>query len=623
MTQAQQQLQQSQHQKHGSSSSSTASPSSSSLVAPGARPPSSSTGGLPGLSALYTGSLPPLIRSGIASLDPRLESARQTHLLSNALKALNIDHEATARETKSAATQTFKWGQDLALHPSSATSKDGPRLDGSCDPALVDITDRFAYILSTIGDLEASHVKRAEAARKEFKDIARAESELSSRREKRVKLHKELLSLVPERAKPSSSKKIAELESQLKTLEAEDKAAEEAFGKLRRQKFQSSYSKHMDSLIELGEKLACAARHGKLLASMVPSDETPVFPAAALAGSKGWTGSEQTAQVRFALDPALRALQIDYSPAQLGADKTIAGGSVQSSAATMSDAASSYAESHAAEIAEADRTQEAVISELSKPSAAGPTGATLGAAPPLPRLDSASSLGTSPAPDPVAPNPMTARLNMEPTPRLPTSPGLDPADSNAGTAASTSPAPPAAAADATHEPSPFAPPEEVTVAETGAAIFGTGGPKTGVLGVPRRKSTAPTGAGISPGVSSSSAAPPPLPPSSTSTSSAAAAKSAEAASERLRAEQAEVEATAERQRLYNRTPGVAPPLSGAASTSTGAPTMVNARLRRDGTIVRRGERDWVAAESEDLPPYTLEDDGTTQTRRPQIGRAHV
>ncbi|KAE8227833.1 hypothetical protein CF326_g7256, partial [Tilletia indica] len=106
MAQAQQQLQQ-QQQKHaaataaagGASSQATspmpASSSSQQLISTGnTRPTASSnnSSSLPGLAAFYTGSLPPLIRSGIASLDPRFESARQTHLLSNALKALNIDH---------------------------------------------------------------------------------------------------------------------------------------------------------------------------------------------------------------------------------------------------------------------------------------------------------------------------------------------------------------------------------------------------------------------------------------------------------------------------------------------------------------------------------------------------
>ncbi|KAK0550119.1 hypothetical protein OC846_003075 [Tilletia horrida] len=613
--QAQSQLQQ-QQQKH-SSSSSTAAPGSSSssqqLVSSGTRP-SSNTSSLPSLSALYTGSLPPLIRAGIANLDPRFESTRQSHLLSNALKALSIDHEATARETKSVATATFKFGQDLSPTPvasSASAASASSRLDGSCDPALVDITDRLAYVLSTIGDLEAAHVKRAESARKEFKDISRAEVELNSRREKRIKIHKELLALVPERAKPASAKRIGDLEAQLKSLEAEDKASEEVFGKLRRQKFQSSYSKYMDSLIELGEKLACAARHGKTLTSLIPVDETPVFPAAALAGAHSWNGTAQTAQVRAAIDPALRNLQIDYAPASL-TNVAVSGSTTGSIESGPNSATAGYAESHATEIAEADRTQAAVVNELSSTAphatAESRTDSLQIPPPPLNRIDSGSSYGVSPSGG--ASSPIAARLNMGPTPHLPMSPPLPSggaaavgsSDASAGIAPGSTGGDGGASAApgiASDERSPHAPPEDVTVAETGAAIFGTGGPKTGTLGVPRRRSSAvPSGSASSPSPAATGAP-----------SSAAAAKSAEAAAERAAAEQAEVVAAAERERAMNRASlsGHAGAIPAAAPVPASVAPAVHARLRRDGTIVRRGEPDWAAAETEDLPPYTVED----------------
>ncbi|KAE8264549.1 hypothetical protein A4X09_0g6937 [Tilletia walkeri] len=626
VAQAQQQLQQ-QQQKHaaaaGTSSPGTspmpASSSSQQLTSTGNTRPavsSNNSSSLPGLAAFYTGSLPPLIRSGIASLDPRFESARQTHLLSNALKALNIDHEATARETKAAATATFKWGSDLS--PLATSTSSPARLDGSCDPALVDITDRMAYVLSTIGDLEAAHVKRAEAARKEFKDIARAESELSSRREKRVKVHKELLALVPERAKPSSSKRIGELEAQLKSLESEDKSAEETFGKLRRQKFQSSYAQYMDSFVELGEKLACAARYGKLLATMVPADETPVFPAASLSGVKGWDGAHRTAQVRSAIDPALHSLQVNHSLPNLDSTGT------SSAALPAPVPVESYADTHAADIAEADRTHQAVLAELANaPSSTDSAGNTLHAPPPLNRFDSGSSYGASPSNPTVgtgagaSASPIAARLNMGPTPHLPPSPMAPTSATNDPSSASAqgdnSAVPPALNPDAPDPTSPHAPPEDVTVAETGAAIYGTGGPKTGTLGVPRRKSAVPGSTAAPPSSSSNpftsnSALPSTTGPSPATAppSSAAAAKSAEAAAERLAAEQADVQARAERERASHRASYVAvPPAVGGGGG--GQMPAVHARLRRDGTIVRRGEADWAAAENEDLPPYTVQD----------------
>ncbi|CAD6884678.1 unnamed protein product [Tilletia controversa] len=657
VAQAQQQLQQ-QQQKHGTASSSQSSPpasasSSQQLISSNTqntRPASSTTSGLPGLSALYTGSLPPLIRSGFASFDPRFESARQTHILSNALKALSIDHEATARETKAVATATFKWGADLSPNASNSSSFSSagttapPRLDGSCDPALVDIADRMAYILSTIGDLEAQHVKRAESARKEFKDIARAEAELSSRREKRVKLHKELIALVPERAKPSSAKRIGDLEVQLKSLESEDKAAEEAFGKLRRQKFQSSYANYMDSFVQLGEKMACAARYGKLLTSLVPADEAPIFPAAALAGVKGWDGAQRTAQVRASIDPALRSLQIDYAPPTLDSTSNTITAPLASATAPADPTAAatkpvgSYADTHAADIAELEQAQQAAVHELANAPAAGtgtahsstdtePVKDHLTAPPPLNRFDSGSSYGppSSPPLHPAAgpgtgtgTTSMTSRLNMGPTPHLPPSPLTTAADTSAtgSDATATTTNPPAVNPDAPDPTSPHAPPEDVTVAETGAAIFGTGGPKTGVLGVPRRKSAVPgspslplssgSGSGAGAGVGAQTPAPYGSP------SAAAQAKSAEAAAERLAAEQADVEARAERERAARRvssSAAAAAPLAGdgGEAAAGGGAGPVHARLRRDGTIVRRGEADWAKAENEDLPAYTPED----------------
>lgn len=78
----------------------------------------------------YTGSLPHVLRHGVASLDPRFESTRSLHVMRGALKAVVIDGQALARETKTAAAKTFKWGQDHARQD---------RVDGVADEPLADM----------------------------------------------------------------------------------------------------------------------------------------------------------------------------------------------------------------------------------------------------------------------------------------------------------------------------------------------------------------------------------------------------------------------------------------------------------------------------------------------------
>jgi hypothetical protein len=78
----------------------------------------------------YTGSIPHMLRHGMATVDPRYEYNRSFHQLSGKLKALRIDFEATTRETKAVATTTCRWGQDQL--PEN-------REDGAGDEALADM----------------------------------------------------------------------------------------------------------------------------------------------------------------------------------------------------------------------------------------------------------------------------------------------------------------------------------------------------------------------------------------------------------------------------------------------------------------------------------------------------
>ena len=79
-----------------------------------------------------------------------------------------------------------------------------------------------------------------EESRADLKRVQKAEMELAPKRAARVKIHKELITLLPERAKVTSTK-IAPLEAQLEALEGDDKELEEELGKLKRDALKSSY----------------------------------------------------------------------------------------------------------------------------------------------------------------------------------------------------------------------------------------------------------------------------------------------------------------------------------------------------------------------------------------------
>jgi hypothetical protein len=66
----------------------------------------------------------------MASVDPRFEYNRSFHQLSGKIKALRIDYDGMARETRGVATATCRWGQDQLSEN---------REDGAGDEALADM----------------------------------------------------------------------------------------------------------------------------------------------------------------------------------------------------------------------------------------------------------------------------------------------------------------------------------------------------------------------------------------------------------------------------------------------------------------------------------------------------
>lgn len=436
-------------------------------------------------SSFYTGSVPHLLRHGIASVDPRYESTRQFHLLSQAVKGFNIDHEAAGREAKNLAKATFTWGQHHLPEK---------RDDSVGDEVLVDVTDRLAYVWHEIGQLETAHSQSAEQARNRLKRFEKAEMELGQRRAARNKLKKELHALVPERAMSAGSERAQEAEKRLKDLIDDDQADEESLSRTKRESLKEGYSAMFDSLIELGEKMALVARYGKLMTTLIPTDKSP-FPATVKPRGETvplWEGAARTAEVRAALASALTSFRPDLSVPSLPSEAALSSGTSLGRADTVS-----YAVSHRAELQRDEAASDAA------------TPATVASAAPASPRRSSLSLDRNDRLQPASAdgNGSTQKLNLSPStlpaPLLPPRPNRSPSAAS-DTLRSPQPDPfadPVAATSAAHpsvQDEEASGPPGPTVAETGVVPSGPGGPKSGTLR-PRRASAGQRSASISAG----------------------------------------------------------------------------------------------------------------------------
>lgn len=476
---------------HAASSASGAGDSSSTTTTS-----NSGSGSGSGSGFTYTGSVPHLLRHGIASVDPRYESTRQFHLLSQAIKGFNIDHEAAGREAKGLAKATFTWGQHHLPEK---------RDDSVGDEVLVDVTDRLAYVWHEIGQLETAHSQRSEQARSRLKRFEKTEMELGTRRVNRSKLKKELHALVPERAIAAGSARVQEVESRLQELINDDQADEESLSRAKRESVKEGYAAMFDSLIEFGEKMALVARYGKLLTTVVPTDKSS-FPATVKTRGQSiplWDGASKTAEVRAALAAALSSFKPDLSLPTLPLNAALSSTTNLGRADTVS-----YAVSHRAEFQDDHTSQTGQAAQAVPPTAAvGPTS-------PFPRRSSISSdrgdrLQPGAAATHGSDSGANQRLNLSPTavpaPLLPPRPQRSPSATTADTLRSPTANPfadPSSAATAVGgsvaQDEEAAGPPGPTVAETGVIPTGPGGPKSGTLR-PRRSSASQRSASVSAG----------------------------------------------------------------------------------------------------------------------------
>lgn len=522
---------------------SSASPSSSSHI-------SSST---------YTGSLPHVFRQGLANFDPRFESTRSLHVMRGALKGVVIDEAALSRETKSAAAKTFRWGLD---------HRADDRMDGVGDPVLVDVTDRLAYIISTLGDLEQEHSQRLSVARANLKKVQTAELELAAKRAQRVKIAKELHDLTAHRVKPQGSDRATQQSAYLHQLTTDAQEEEEHLAKLKRQALRECFEAQFDSYIQHGEKLSLVASYGKLLAQQIPHDQGPTFPAPK-GNASSWEGSVKTHQIRTLVEPALKAYQphtaLPVLPDEGSAIGTGAATGAPGSPATA-DSAASFGLSHAHELAQDEARTNAPVG------ASSPDASSIAAGIP-PGAGGFGGYGHAP----LSPLPESAHQH---NPNLNHSPSTLPAAPVLGQARLPSEHPRRTSITESHLPDESAlsiedaAPPGPTVAETGAILPTSPdgpGPKSGTL-QPRRKSSA------------ASASKPALPPRPVSTAATTTTASGP---------------------VGNTAPAVIPSVAqGGQQQQQQTAGVLNARIRRDGTITRRGhDKDYEQAEEEQLPPY--------------------
>lgn len=468
---------------------------------------------------------------------------------------------------------------------------------------------------------------------------------------------------------------------------------EESLGRLKRHSVRDAYERHFDSLMELGEKLALVARYGKLLTHQIPT-EPPPFPAPrpTRAGNEAnWKGAERTAEIRAAVEHALKA----YVPQGTLPELPLATGSGSGSVAGGGTSAlnrhdtSSFAVSHRAELESEGRNSQThpglarTDSNLSVPPSLSATSGSGSGHLPTVGAPSAAYSTQTPVPGSTSGPPsagagaglqtlpergiLTASLNMSPTsipaptspltapPPIPPRGGSTGSVSGGGAGRRVPPLPPAAGqaqaqghmysttapgADEMVVPSPLpstsnfgaispegpaqlglmgspisssagasgsgpgsglplgaggvvgvgagreeqealgTAPANPTVAETGAPISGTAGPKSGSLGVPRRLSKSSTdGASASSSTSTSANASMPGTYDSSATGPAAPTQPIDPASEARARKEAEAAREAEQVRLHAtnaRIPHSYPsshPQAQAGGSSSGAGTL--------------------------------------------------
>lgn len=192
-------------------------------------------------------------------------------------KGVALDLDSLARDSKAQSKELYTWGQ-------------------ADDADLRDVTDRLAYLNFVNGSLASSLAVKLNAARSPLKALRDAESAIVPKRNARASLQNRIRKLEHSQEK-NTERQIAELEDQLARAEKNDEPQEKEILILKRKAVRESERAKWEAIREYGEKL--------ILLSQAANPIIEALPAVPPSQEKPYTGAQQTAEARAALQRAL------------------------------------------------------------------------------------------------------------------------------------------------------------------------------------------------------------------------------------------------------------------------------------------------------------------------------
>lgn len=192
-------------------------------------------------------------------------------------KGVALDLDSLARDSKAQSKELYNWGQ-------------------ADDADLRDVTDRLAYLNFVNGSLASSLAVKLNAARSPLKALRDAESAIIPKRNARANLQNRIRKLEHSQEK-NTERQIAELEDQLARSEKNDEPQEKEILILKRKAVRDSERAKWEAIREYGEKL--------ILLSQAANPIIEALPAVPPSQEKPYTGAQQTAGARAALQRAL------------------------------------------------------------------------------------------------------------------------------------------------------------------------------------------------------------------------------------------------------------------------------------------------------------------------------
>ncbi|KAK5663325.1 hypothetical protein OQA88_3753 [Cercophora sp. LCS_1] len=166
------------------------------------------------------------------------------------------------------------------------------------DPAISDLSDKIAVLLSELATCEESYASSLDDARRVLKTIRNTEKSVQPSRDARQKLVEEIGKLKGK----GGGEKLAVLEQELVRAEAEGLVAEAQLYNVTRTKLKEAYRVEFLAGLERAEKTGILVRHGLRLLELL--DDEAVVPGDE---KREWEGAAQARQVLNDAEDDLRA----------------------------------------------------------------------------------------------------------------------------------------------------------------------------------------------------------------------------------------------------------------------------------------------------------------------------